>query len=192
MLRMLPCVLLAMASVAVADPFATSVISSSPDGFTGAATNILGAPDGVLAGFNDDGVSPWFVTVGFAPATIIDGPGDDFSIHVIDFLLSDLEQYETFASADGVTFVSLGTTFPTTTTPNVVQTFGYDLAGSGLGSALAIRIVGLVFDINTPFEGADLDSVEVLNAQSSIPEPCSVVLAVIGLLAIATRRRHQG
>ena len=163
MLRIVPCVLLAMASVAVADPFATSVLSSSPAGFTGAATNILGETDTLLAGFNDDGVSPWFVTVGFLPARIIDGPGDDFSIHVVDFLLAEAEQYETFASDDGVTFVSLGETFPTTTTPNVAQSFGYDLAGSGISSASAVRIVGLVFDTNTPFEGADLDSVEVLN-----------------------------
>ena len=124
-----------------ADPWADAVSAAS---FTlGDPAAVLGAPDGVLADFEESGSDPGFVTVAFDG----DGPGDDFIIHVFDFPISEsVEAFEVDVSADGVLFLPLASVFPTLGMEDLPEALGFDLAGSGVTAVTHVRVTGMTVD----------------------------------------------
>lgn len=144
------------------DPWADVVVESSPT--VGDAMSVLGAPDGVLADFEEVSGTPGFVTVEFLDDMIVDGPGDDFAIHVVDFAASEfVEAFELFVSEDGVLFTSLGMVFPTSPFQNVAETLYFDLNGSGVSAVRQVMVLGLTVDVLHYGEGVDIDAFEALN-----------------------------
>jgi len=144
------------------DPWADFVVQSSPT--AGDPMWVLGAPDGMLAGFEEVSGSPGFVTVEFLDDVVVDGPGDDFAIHVVDFAAIEVvEAFELFVSDDGVVFTSLGTVFPTSPFQNFPETLSFDLNGSGVTALRQVMVVGLTVDAAHLGEGVDIDAFEALN-----------------------------
>lgn len=146
-----------------ADPWADAVVASSWTATT--PDRVLGAPDLVAANFEEEGSAPGFVTVSFGPDVIVDGFGDDFSVHVVDFAVSDwVEAFEVFVSPDdGATWVSLGVVEPTTTLANQPEELGFDLFGSGVDTVTQLRVVNTTVDAVNINEGPDLDAFQALN-----------------------------
>lgn len=149
------------------NPFADSIVESSPvTGPGGSADVILGPPFGGNPGvvnFDDDGLQPGFVVVGFEAATFIeDGPGPDFRIHLFDFYPGDPEPFEVFVSVDGLQFRSLGVVQPNglDSQPTQVE---LDISVAGLATARYVKIVNERFETGYPDEGPDLDALELLN-----------------------------
>ena len=144
------------------DPWADNVIESSPT--AGDAISVLGAPDGVLADFEEVSGSPGFVTIEFLDDVVVDGPGDDFAIHVVDFAASEsVEAFELLVSEDGVFFSSLGMVFPTSPFQNAPETLLFDLHGSGMDAVTRVTILGLTVNATHLGEGVDIDAFEALN-----------------------------
>ena len=144
------------------DPWADLVVESSPT--AGDATWVLAAPDGLLADFEEVNGSPGFVTVEFLDDVIVDGPGDDFAIHVVDFPATEsVEAFELFVSEDGIFFASLGVVFPTSPFQSAPETLGFDLNGSGVSAVRQVMVLGLTVDVLHLGEGVDIDAFEALN-----------------------------
>ena len=144
------------------DPWADLVVQSSPT--AGDAMSVLGAPDGVLADFEEVSGAPGFVTVEFLDDLIVDGPGVDFAIHVVDFAASEIvEAFELFVSEDGIFFTSLGIVFPTSPFQNTAETLVFDLNGSGVSAVRQVMVLGLTVDGLHLGEGVDVDAFEALH-----------------------------
>jgi hypothetical protein len=145
-----------------ADPWADVVVDSS---WTAAnAELVLGAPDLVTTDFEDEGGFPGFVIVAFGPDVIVDGPGDDLVVHVVDFTVSDwVEAFELWASPDGVDWVLLGVMHPVNPFGGEAEQLGFDLLGSGLETVTQVRVVNQTIDPQNLHEGVDLDAFEALN-----------------------------
>jgi len=185
----------ANASAAVL-PFAEVILANTPPAGVSIPTDLLGAPDGALAQFDNVGGTPGSVTVGFnSSLTIIDGAGDDFKIYLGDFTVVENELFETFISNNGIDFVSLGVTAPTTVVDELPEMVSFDLFGSGLSEARQIRILNSTVVDAHAFEGPDLDAIEALNfniaRSTAIPEPATLLLVASGLLGLATRRKKN-
>ena len=147
-----------------ANPWADAVVGSSFT--TGDSMSVLGAPDSVLADFEEVGTDPGFVTVAFVDDVIVDGAGDDFVIHVFDFPTSEsVEAFEVFVSEDGAAFVSLGMVFPTLMMGDLPEALPFDLVGSGLAEITQVMVVGLNVDFLNLGEGVDIDAFEALNCE---------------------------
>lgn len=150
-----------------ADPWADWVVVSSMT--SGDPLSVLGAPDGVLADFEEVGSDPGFVTVVFTDDVIADGPGADFIVHVVDFPQSEfIEAFEVLVSEDGTSFVSLGMVFPTLLMGDLPEPIAFDLAGSGLASVTHVTVRGLNVDPIHQGEGVDIDAFEAINCDATV------------------------
>jgi hypothetical protein len=102
--------------------------------------------------------------VEFLDDVIVDGPGDDFAIHVVDFAATEMvEAFELLVSEDGVLFTSLGMVFPTSPFQSAPETLGFDLNGSGVSALRQVMVLGLTVDVLHFGEGVDIDAFEALN-----------------------------
>lgn len=151
---------------AIADPYADAVISYTEgpevsDDYDDPDT-ALGVPEHINAIGN-------FVSLGllgeielaFTNNVILDGVDDDLAVYEV----GAPENAEVFVSNDcGTTWVSLGGGTPTDTA--VGTTFSFDLDGSGLTWANAVKIVDLTpGTTGFPYAGFDVDAVEALNSE---------------------------
>jgi len=124
-----------------------------------------------------------YMVVGFSGGYVYDGDGLDLFISEVG---GNDETASIWVSSDyGLTFTFLG--IATTDTVS-----GFDLADIGYtGNVNAVRIVGLDNFGGSP--GFDLAFVQGLEGSSvvTVPEPASLGLALIGLLAAGAARRSR-
>jgi len=128
------------------------------------AFKTLGAPGGQPVPLGLGGQ----ITLEFVDTVVIDGPGDDLQINAFSPGSGSQEldnRAEVLASADGVSFVSLGTIGPGG------PSFSKDLTGTGLTQIRFVRIVdsGSCCLSGNPRGGGDgfnVESVEALNSAS--------------------------
>jgi len=145
-----------------ADPWSDAVVESTST--TTSPGVVLGAPDLVTADFESENGLPGFVTVSFGPDVIMDGPGDDLIVHVVDFAVSDwVEAFELWVSPDGVNWVLLGVTHPVNPFGGEAEQLGFDLLGSGVEMVTQVRVVNLTNDPLNLHQGVDLDAFEAWN-----------------------------
>ena len=182
--------------------FATSVESFSPGtgsdfGQSDLPNIVLGPPKGLGDAMGSLDVATLgnggSITLGFAPSTIVDGPGPDFIVFENPFIVANSDPPVTFAelatvevSDDGQTFQS----FPCTaseppygscagvhpvyanpdlndidpTDPAVAGGDAFDLADLGVSQARYVRITDRV-DLTGMNGTFDLDAVSIVNAE---------------------------
>jgi len=141
----------------------TYLFGSEPPA-SGDAFKALGAPGGQPVPLGLGGQ----ITLEFVDTVIIDGPGDDLQINAFSPGSGSQEldnRAEVLVSADGVSFVSLGTIGPGG------PSFSKDLSGTGLAQIRFVRIVdsGSCCLSGNPRGGGDgfnVESVEALNSTS--------------------------
>lgn len=156
-------------SVSCGDEYATRIVASSPQGEPGSndgGRDVLGPPDNNTTNFDDDGQRHGYVTVGFDPAlTIIDGPGDDFSIYLKDFTTQEpWESFFVLVSEDGTQFTRLNRRFvPSNPNRDEREQRKIDLAGTGIARVTQIKVLNDTLDQSTVFEGPDIDAFRALN-----------------------------
>lgn len=205
----LAALLLSMGSLtAEATPFADTVVSFAGgsgsgvyDSAGGACTGASGegafdasavtALDGCGIALGGATGAPGEIVLLFSTGSVTDGAGNDV---VFYDTLGLHEGLTVEASADGVTFFSLGSVDATfadgcsLATPCTVE---FDLAASGLASASYFRLTslqaGCVFGFPECF---DLDAAEALHF-SSAPEPGSLALVGACLAGCAALRRQR-
>ena len=146
-------------------------------------SNILGAPNGTLTdvGTADGAIWNNYVTVSFG-SVFYDGPGYDLEVYVHD--LDTSEDFYVYISQNNINWYQVG--FTSTGTENIFPSGGaykYDMAISGLSSAYYVKIV--TNEQDAAYYSPDMDAVGVY----FIPEPCTVMLAIIGFLFFATKFR---
>lgn len=193
--------------------FADSVASVSPGG---SGSGVYQVVSSACAGTPGPGVfAASAVTAldgcGWALGGASTGPLGSIVMHfttgsVVDGAGNDIEIYDTFginesltveASANGTTFVGIGSApspfFVSSCSFSAPCVAGFNLAGSGLTSASYFRLTavsgGCVF--NYP-ECYDLDALGALNFnQGAVPEPSSVALVLLAVLAATGARRRR-
>ena len=152
-------------AVCTSSPYADFILQSTTT--TGVASRVLGAPDGLAVDFENNGNAPGFVTVGFNGDVIVDGPGVDFSIHLVDFAAPEtIETFEVFVSQDGSSWVSLGTVQPTNPLQDKKEKRSFDLQPFGVSIVRQIKVVNLYADTLFTSEGPDLDAFQAVNCGS--------------------------
>ncbi len=150
----------------------------------GQPNRVLGAPDRQREDFNNRGSEPGFVTVGFAPHTVIvDEPGADIRLHLVDFGTRTVgggpsdESFYLLVSNDGSTWFSLGLRHPTSPATRQSHALDFDLATRGLSQARFVKIQNQrVNPIHYPgqhndHEGPDIDALEILHGTNCAPTP---------------------
>jgi len=148
-----------------ADPYADRVLASSPT--TGDPSWVLGRPDRLATDFENDYNDPGFVIVEFVGDVIVDGPGPDFAIHVIDFpAVEFVETFELLVSEDGSSWTSLGTVAPTNAYQDRPEQLKFDLQPFGVSAVRQIKILNTTVDTVHYSEGVDLDAFQALNCGS--------------------------
>lgn len=161
------------AKLVFADSFADAVTSFTPGSYLfgavppapGDELKALGAPDGQLVAIGLGGQ----ITLEFVDNVVTDGPGSDLQINA--FLPGSGSQEldnraEVLVSADGVSFVSLGSIGPGG------ASFFKDLSGTGLAQVRFVKIVdsGSCCLSGNPQGGGDgfnVESVQALNTTSA-------------------------
>ncbi|HEY5714456.1 MAG TPA: thrombospondin type-1 domain-containing protein [Candidatus Gracilibacteria bacterium] len=155
--------------------YAGEVTASTRIGVFGPEENVLGFPDAVSGGqdqdnsntaeFDNEGNTPGSVTVRLQ-SPVINGPGTDFILHLWDFNPS--ESFETLVSQDGTTFVSLGNSQSNNgSVSGELSRIGFDVAASQLAEVNFVKIVNANIDMINATEGPDIDAFE--------PRNCTIV-----------------
>lgn len=171
----------------VCDPYAVAVVAHSPVMGPGeppdSANSVLGAPDGGSADFDNEGTQPGYVTVSFS-TLIMDGPGDDIWFHHEDFSTTsqaggaENEPFTLYGSADGTTFVALGSRQPTGPAVGKSSVFGFDIAGR-LPSVRYVKVQNDTVALDHPFEGPDIDAFQAAHMEHCpVPPPPPDVISI--------------
>lgn len=123
-----------------------------------------------------------YVVVGFTDETIIDGPGDDFTLNEIG---AGGESADIYISADGVSFTFLGTALDSTAFD--LSTISFSLP------IIAMKIVGLDAYGGSP--GFDLMNVQISDGSigpvSAVPEPEMALMLGCAVPLISLLRRKK-
>lgn len=143
--------------------YASTVTESSEPGQD--VNLVLGPPDGLVKDFNDlDGVTPGYVIVEF-PDDIIDRPGNDIRIHLVDWDDAS-EEFILLGSDTGVfgSFYEIGFAGPPTGAAAEPFEVDFDISGI-IELAQGFRFLAIsnvIIDTTVEFEGADIDAFELL------------------------------
>lgn len=171
--------------------FASFVVDHSP--VSGPSINtpeeLLGAPDGEITAFEEVDIStPGYVVVGFS-VPFLNISGDDITIHLSDWIASENEVFEVFASQDGSlsSFFSLGTSGTPNGGVHTPITATFDLGIASMDWALFLRIENLVIH-PLEGEGPDIDAIE---ANAVIPVPSALFLGMSGLASLVISKRKR-
>lgn len=151
-------------------PFTTEIIDSTrsvdrnPD-------DILGAPDGVTADFDNRGNTPSTVVVGFAN-NIINRDGYDFSITYADLPISQgHEASEILVKNSRYNFTRIGSIEPTPglTERGVVQVKFFDLASLGWDNVTQVMVRNYEIRRSAAHEGLDIDGFTAIHCDGQAP-----------------------
>jgi hypothetical protein len=179
--------------------FVTSVFDFTPHVVsTGNETAVLGAPD-ALQGFDPNvpqivdfgGVLPWSVSMGFG-TTFADGPGVDVRVFLAQ--LDPAEGFDMYASANGVSFVLLGTYPGPALTASQLAPMALDIDFNGAAVPAGAQYLRFVGPGDTNVRGLDFDAVGVVPvgpSAAAVPEPASLTLVAGGAFLSLLRRRRR-
>jgi len=138
-------------------------------------------------GFENVGGQAGYVTVKFSGNAVADIPGNDLLIHLLDWIPSDNETFQVFASADGLAYSSIGFSGPPTGGVNAPIVLGFDLTTAGFSSAKFFRVVNSRIT-SACCEGPDIDAFAAVS--TVVPEVASTgMLLGVGLCALASLRK---
>ena len=181
MMFILALLVVTLCSSAIADPYADTVISytEGPD-----VSDDYDNPDAALGVPDHINAPGLFVSLGnggeielaFTDNVIVDEIGNDLVVYEV----GGTEYAEVFVSNDcGSSWTSLGS--GTTSGTSVGTAFSFDLSGSGLSWANAIKIVDDEDNSSDyPWKGFDLDAVEALNSEDIIAGPSIEKIKISG------------
>lgn len=148
-------------------PFATEIIHSTPV-VDNRPKDILGAPDGVAADFDNEGRTPSTVVVGFA-SPILNRDGNDFSITYWDLPENQpQESSEVLVKGPGYDFTRIGKIEPTVRERKITQVAFFDL--DALGWASVTQVMVRNFERRSgEHEGLDIDGFTVIHCDTPPP-----------------------
>lgn len=179
--------LLGLAAVSQASkcqyPFASEIVSSTPV-VDQSADDVLGAPDGVAADFDNRGRTPSTVVVAFK-SHIVNREGNDFSITYEDLTERQRkESSEVLVKGPGYNFTRIGVIEPTPglTERRVSQTAFFNLDVLGWASVSQVMVRNFEARNNDKHEGLDIDGFTAIYCEDdgSLPDD-KIVLKVQGL-----------
>ncbi len=165
-------------------PFAKEIISATPH-VDKDPEDILGAPDGIAADFDNDGATPSTVVVAFA-SPIINREGNDFSITYWD--LPETQRQETsevLVKGPGYNdFTKIGLIEPVygLTERKIFHVAYFDLDTLGWDSVDQVMVRNLVAKTSNPHEGLDIDGFTAIHCEDHHELPAdNIALHISGL-----------
>ncbi len=151
-------------------PFATEIIRSTPH-VDKTPEDILGAPDGIAADFDNQGRTPSTVVVGFS-SNIINRKGNDFSITYWDLTENqERESSEVLVKGPGYNFTRIGTIVPTPglRERRVSQTAFFNLDVLGWNTVDQVMVRNFRANQSSRQEGLDIDGFTAIHCDDAPP-----------------------
>lgn len=165
-------------------PFAKEIVDSTPL-VDKSADDILGAPDGIAADFDNQGRTPSTVIVAFASA-IVNREGNDFSITYWDLPETQgQETSEILVKGPGYDFTRIGVIEPTPglRVRHLTQKAFFDLDVLGWASVTQVMIRNFQARNNTRHEGLDIDGLTAIHCEDAPVLPGDEIAAHISGLS---------